>query len=429
MNIELTLEDFGPSQNGSLNKAGVECNTSRPANSNFNKSDKKHRGKRAGQVFACLVGSLLLILTMIGAPATASARVAIGVSVSFGPPALPYYVQPPCPGPGYIWTPGYWAWDSAYGYYWVPGTWVPAPFVGALWTPGYWGFEDGAYFWHSGYWGLMVGYYGDIDYGHGYWGHGYDGGYWHHRRFFYNRFVNRIDPGRIRDFYYQRDHRDFRERRASFHGGPGGTIGGPTHAQLAARRFRRFGADRMQMRQRMIARGDPVQRASFNHGRPAIAATRRPGMFRGKGAVRASRAGAPYRPPSHRIMQNFRNARPTPNRSSNRRGFTRVQPFSARHYAAPRQRMQHRGPVRANRGRPAQRYNFRRGPFQARQQQVRRPNDQRGRFQARQPQMRRPMRFGGPQRHGPPQRQQMRRGGFQHGGGHGGHHDRGRRGH
>ena len=28
------------------------------------------------------------------------------------------------PGPGYIWTPGYWAYDPADGYYWVPGTWV-----------------------------------------------------------------------------------------------------------------------------------------------------------------------------------------------------------------------------------------------------------------------------------------------------------------
>jgi hypothetical protein len=28
-------------------------------------------------------------------------------------------VQPICPGEGYIWTPGYWAWDGD-DYYWVP---------------------------------------------------------------------------------------------------------------------------------------------------------------------------------------------------------------------------------------------------------------------------------------------------------------------
>ena len=41
----------------------------------------------------------------------------------FAPPALPVYVQPPLPAPGFIWTPGYWAYGDA-GYYWVPGVWV-----------------------------------------------------------------------------------------------------------------------------------------------------------------------------------------------------------------------------------------------------------------------------------------------------------------
>ena len=49
----------------------------------------------------------------------------IGVSVNIAPPELPVYEQPICPGDGYIWTPGYWAWDGEY--YWVPGTWVMAP--------------------------------------------------------------------------------------------------------------------------------------------------------------------------------------------------------------------------------------------------------------------------------------------------------------
>ena len=54
------------------------------------------------------------------------------------PPPLPVYDQPPCPGDDYIWTPGYWNYDSGGGYYWVPGAWVTAPYQGALWmgSPG-----------------------------------------------------------------------------------------------------------------------------------------------------------------------------------------------------------------------------------------------------------------------------------------------------
>ena len=44
------------------------------------------------------------------------------------PPAIPDYQQPPAPGDGYIWTPGYWAW-TADGYQWVQGAWVLAPYT------------------------------------------------------------------------------------------------------------------------------------------------------------------------------------------------------------------------------------------------------------------------------------------------------------
>jgi WXXGXW repeat (2 copies) len=45
------------------------------------------------------------------------------ISITIAPPALPVYVQPPIPEPGYLWTPGYWAYGPD-GYFWVPGTWV-----------------------------------------------------------------------------------------------------------------------------------------------------------------------------------------------------------------------------------------------------------------------------------------------------------------
>jgi len=45
-----------------------------------------------------------------GQAAPSSAEVA--ESTTFAPPALPVYEQPDIPGPGYLWTPGYWAWSS-----------------------------------------------------------------------------------------------------------------------------------------------------------------------------------------------------------------------------------------------------------------------------------------------------------------------------
>src|ERR1700680_1861959 len=100
-------------------------------------------------------------LVALALPAPASAQVVI--SVGFAPPALPVYEQPPIPGPGYLWTPGYWAWDpDVNDYYWVPGTWVEAPQPGFLWTPGYWGWGGSAFIWNVGYWGPEVGFYGGV---------------------------------------------------------------------------------------------------------------------------------------------------------------------------------------------------------------------------------------------------------------------------
>src|ERR1700733_12235554 len=124
-----------------------------------------------------LVFFMLLAVPFFAGPQPASAQIGVGISIHVGPPALPVYEQPLCPGDGYIWTPGYWAYGPA-GYYWVPGVWVMPPSVGVLWTPGYWGFAGGLYGWHAGYWGPHVGYYGGINYGFGYAGVGFVGRYW-----------------------------------------------------------------------------------------------------------------------------------------------------------------------------------------------------------------------------------------------------------
>lgn len=115
------------------------------------------------------------------------------------PPPLPSYQQPVAPGPGYMWTPGYWG-HSPDGYNWVAGAWVRPPYQRALWTPGYWHSNGRVYDWHRGYWGPHVGYYGGVDYGAGYIGTGYYGGYWNNDQFYYNRLVNNLSPG-ISTFY------------------------------------------------------------------------------------------------------------------------------------------------------------------------------------------------------------------------------------
>src|SRR4051812_21884921 len=138
------------------------------------------------------VRSLLFALVFVSLSGAVFAQ--IGISISFGPPALPIYEQPPCPAEGYIWTPGYWAFDQDYDdYYWVPGTWVEAPEVGLLWTPGYWAWDNNQFFFHEGYWAPEVGFYGGISYGFGYFGEGYEGGRWDNGRFFYNRSVNNVN--------------------------------------------------------------------------------------------------------------------------------------------------------------------------------------------------------------------------------------------
>src|SRR5581483_6665422 len=115
---------------------------------------------------------ILLAALVLSAPLAANAGVF--VSVNIAPPPLLGYEQPPIPGDDYVWTPGYWAWDpDVEDYYWVPGTWVLAPEPGFYWTPGYWAWVASYYVWHPGYWGPHVGYYGGINYGFGYFGHGY----------------------------------------------------------------------------------------------------------------------------------------------------------------------------------------------------------------------------------------------------------------
>ena len=174
---------------------------------------------------------LLPALLALLFPLTSSAETVVSVSVA--PPVLQVEEQPLCPVDGYIWQPGYWAYDG-YNYYWVPGQWVAPPQVGYLWTPGYWGFVNGLYLFSAGYWGPTVGYYGGINYGFGYYGSGYAGGRWEGNQFRYNTAVSRVDPKVIHNTFEDRSAvRQGAGRRVSYNG-PGGTSAQPTAAQRAA---------------------------------------------------------------------------------------------------------------------------------------------------------------------------------------------------
>ena len=221
----------------------------------------------------------------------------LSVTVSFGPPALPVYDQPICPGDGYLWTPGYWAYDPDAGYYWVPGTWVEAPEPGYLWTPGWWGWEGGGFLFHEGYWGTEVGFYGGINYGFGYFGDGFYGGRWDGGHFFYNTAVMHVDERSIHNVYIDKTVvNNVTENRVSFNGGQGGISARPTARDQAAEQQRHIPPVAAQTQHVQAARSNPQMRAEANHGKPPVAATSRPGEFSGGSVVPAKAEGAPYRP-------------------------------------------------------------------------------------------------------------------------------------
>src|SRR6185312_6862411 len=103
-------------------------------------------GKVNGMRIATAIRSLVLTAAVSIIPAASYAGVFVSIGIG-APPVLPVYAQPICPAAGYIWTPGYWGWAPT------------------------------GYYWHPGYWGRHVGFYGGVNYGFGYGGRGYEGGY------------------------------------------------------------------------------------------------------------------------------------------------------------------------------------------------------------------------------------------------------------
>jgi hypothetical protein len=235
-----------------------------------------------------LFSFVMLATIFLALPGTSPAQVSVGVSIHVGPPVLPVYAQPICPGVGYIWTPGYWAY-GADGYFWVPGTWVLAPRPGFLWTPGYWGFVGGAYVWRAGYWGPHVGFYGGVNYGFGYGGVGFVGGRWNGGVFAYNTAVTNVNTTVIHNTYVNKTVvvNNTTVNRVSYNGGEGGTTAQPTAAEKSAENEKHIEPTKAQTQHEHAASSNRSLLASENHGRPSVAATSKPGEFKGKGVESA----------------------------------------------------------------------------------------------------------------------------------------------
>jgi hypothetical protein len=289
---------------------------------------------RLTKIAALVALGALMFLAM---PSTAPAQIAVGVGVSIhiGPPVLPVYAQPVCPAPGYIWTPGYWAYGPA-GYFWVPGTWIVAPTPGFLWTPGYWGFVGGAYVWHGGYWGPHVGFYGGVNYGFGYGGVGFVGGAWHGGVFAYNTAVTNVNTTVIHNTYVNNTVVVNKTvvNNVSYNGGPGGITAQPTAEERTAMNEQHVQPTALQSQHEQMARNDRSMLASENHGNPAVAATAHPGVFKGEGVEAAHAANANTNRPGNSQMDRPPSARTNGTSNFNNNNANRPQQPAAHTEAA-----------------------------------------------------------------------------------------------
>jgi hypothetical protein len=328
----------------------------------------------------------LILMAFLLSLVPASSFAGVFISVGFAPPELPVYDVPPCPEPGWIWTPGYWAYGQD-GYYWVAGSWVPAPYDGALWTPGYWGWSSGQYLWHTGYWGNHVGYYGGINYGGGYFGIGFAGGEWRGHNFFYNTEVLRVGSG-IHYSFRDRGYMDHayvdRGHRTAFSGGPGGIRHDMDARERMAEHDRHVGATNFQTSHENHFRDDRSSYFRNNNGHPSQTGMDRPsgwnagGQNQQRGQFQQQNNQNQQRPGQFQQQQNNQNQqRPGQfQQQQNNQNQQRPGQFQQQQNNQNQQRGQFQQQNNQNQQRP--------GQFQ---QQQNNQNQQRGQFQQQQPQI------------------------------------------
>src|SRR5579872_6898503 len=99
-------------------------------------------GPMKNYVRASLVAALMLT-----AAAAAHGQVSIGIAIGAPPPPRVLYVEPPAPGPEFVWVGGYW-YPIGNHYRWHEGYWTRPPYEGAHWIAPH---HDGERFF-AGYW-------------------------------------------------------------------------------------------------------------------------------------------------------------------------------------------------------------------------------------------------------------------------------------
>ena len=97
------------------------------------------------QFFSLLITSAILAASL-SIPASAA------VFVRVGPPRPVVERVGRVPGPGYVWTGGYYRWGGA-AYVWAPGRWAYPPRPAAVWVAPRWNYFPGrGYVFVGGYW-------------------------------------------------------------------------------------------------------------------------------------------------------------------------------------------------------------------------------------------------------------------------------------
>lgn len=135
----------------------------------------------------------VLAMALLGGVSAAHAQISIGIEVGAPPPPRVVYVEPPSPGPAFVWVAGYW-YPVGGHYRWHEGYWTQPPYEGAYWVRPH--YERGHFF--VGYWD---GGHGRVEHDH-HWDH--DG----ERDFYYHDHGHGHAYGHNKDHGHGHDHHD-----------------------------------------------------------------------------------------------------------------------------------------------------------------------------------------------------------------------------
>jgi hypothetical protein len=94
---------------------------------------------------------LLGIFVLAGVLLAGCGRGYAAYYVQSAPPAPRYAAAGVAPGPGFVWTSGFWDWRGG-NWAWVEGRWVRPPRARAVWVGPEWRQEGRRWRLHRGYW-------------------------------------------------------------------------------------------------------------------------------------------------------------------------------------------------------------------------------------------------------------------------------------